>query len=104
MKTAVALTEFQEMLKDDSLTPAEKLEVVWFVDDLLGLQFTDRAEKLLATESAPVPAEIQKLADERTAAKAAKDWARADALRAEIESVGWRIEDSKDGMKLVSNH
>jgi cysteinyl-tRNA synthetase len=104
MKTAVALTEFQEMLKDDSLTPAEKLEVVRFVDDLLGLQFTDRAEKLLATESAPIPMEIQKLADERMTAKAAKDWARADALRAEIESAGWRIEDSKDGMKLVINH
>jgi cysteinyl-tRNA synthetase len=101
MKTAAALAELQEMLKDDGLSAEEKLEAVRFADDLLGLQFIDRAQKLLSAEAEPAPVEIQKLADERAAAKAVKDWALADQLREKIESSGWLIQDSKDGMKIV---
>jgi len=101
LKTAVALVDFQEMLKDTNTDTATKLRVVEFVDRLLGLQFMDRAQKLLAMENVDVPAEIRRLADERVAAKAARDWARADALRDQIDAAGWRIEDAKDGMKIV---
>lgn len=101
LKTATAIVDFQEMLKDDNLTAAEKMAVVQFADDLLGLQFIDRANKLLAEEATPIPAEVQKLADERTAAKAAKDWALADKIRTQVEDMGWLIQDSKEGMKIV---
>ena len=39
------------------------------------------------------PDDVQALADERAAARAARDFARADALRAEIEAAGWEVED-----------
>lgn len=39
------------------------------------------------------PAEITHLVRERTEARARRDWARADALKAQIEAAGWRIVD-----------
>jgi len=46
------------------------------------------------------PAEIVKLADQRWAARTAKDWAGADALRKELAVAGWSMLDGKDGYKL----
>ena len=47
------------------------------------------------------PDEIIALAQQRADAKANKDWATADALRAQIDAAGWTILDSKDGYKIV---
>ena len=47
-----------------------------------------------------VPAEILALAEARTAAKKAKDYKRADALRDEVKTLGWVIEDTPKGIKL----
>ena len=46
------------------------------------------------------PVEIIALADERVAAKKAKDFARADAIRAELKAKGWVVEDTSKGPKL----
>ena len=34
------------------------------------------------------------LADARAIARAERDWARADALRARIDEAGWKVEDA----------
>jgi cysteinyl-tRNA synthetase len=96
MKTAAALAAFQEMLRDGGTDGATKLAVVEFADDLLGLRFLDNAKKLSAA-SRDVPDEVRSLADRRAAAKAGKDFAAADKLRAEIESLGWTITDGVSG-------
>ncbi len=44
-----------------------------------------------------VPEEIQVLAEERQAARQAKDYARADELRNRMTAAGWAVEDSADG-------
>ena len=44
-----------------------------------------------------MPAEIQALVTERTEARTAKDWGRADAIRDELAAAGWTVEDSADG-------
>lgn len=46
------------------------------------------------------PAAITALADKRWAAKQAKDWTGADALRKELVAAGWSMLDGKDGYKL----
>jgi cysteinyl-tRNA synthetase len=46
---------------------------------------------------AEVPAEVLTLASERQAARAAKDFARADELRVEIASLGFAVTDGPDG-------
>ena len=101
MKTAETLVLVRELLRDTSVNSATKIALFEFIDRLLGLQFIDRAKKLNNAESETAPAEIQALADERAAAKSAKDWARADELRAQIDAAGWSVVDTRDGAKLV---
>jgi len=40
------------------------------------------------------------LVRERDEARVARDWARADALRAELEAAGWLVEDSAEGTRI----
>ncbi len=46
------------------------------------------------------PAEVKALAEKRWAAKQAKDFGTADALRKEIAATGWTMLDRKDGYSL----
>ena len=63
----------------------------------------DRMDEVLGfirfgrTAAAEIPPEVKRLLDERAAARAAKDWAKSDALRDEIASLGWHVKDSKEG-------
>src|SRR5690606_10822443 len=47
--------------------------------------------------AADVPAEVQARAAELDAARAAKDFATADAIRAELQAGGWTVETTKSG-------
>jgi cysteinyl-tRNA synthetase len=47
-----------------------------------------------------IPIEITTLAQKRWAARQAKDFATADALRKELAAAGWAMLDGKDGYKL----
>jgi len=47
--------------------------------------------------------EIITLAEQRVSARANKNWAESDKLRDEISVLGWTVQDSKDGYKLVKN-
>jgi cysteinyl-tRNA synthetase len=49
---------------------------------------------------AEAPVEIKSLAEKRWAAKQAKDFATADALRKELTATGWSMLDRKDGYSL----
>lgn len=51
-------------------------------------------------DAVEIPAEITALAEKRWAAKQAKDWPAADALRGEITSAGWTMKDRKDGYSI----
>ncbi len=61
-----------------------------------GLDLTAAA----AAPKAEAPAEVTALAEKRWAAKQAKDWPAADALRKEIAALGWSMLDRKDGYSL----
>lgn len=101
MKTAESLVQIQELLRDKTINASTKIALFEFIDRLLGLQFIDHAKKINDAESETAPAEIVALASDRAAAKAAKDWSRADKIRAQIEAAGWTVVDTRDGAKLV---
>jgi cysteinyl-tRNA synthetase len=61
-------------------------------DQMLGLDL-DR----LAREGFEVPPEVQEKLKERDAARAANDFARADAIREELAARGWEVMDSAEG-------
>jgi cysteinyl-tRNA synthetase len=69
-------------------------EVLAELLELLGL------ESLLAEEEGPPP-EAEALLAERTEARAAKDFARADAIRDELAALGWEVRDDPEGARLV---
>jgi cysteinyl-tRNA synthetase len=51
-------------------------------------------------ESESVPVEVMEMAEKRCAARAAKDWATADAMRDQLKELGWVVEDSADGFRV----
>ncbi len=55
----------------------------------------------LLTQDEGAPAEAVALADRRTEARAAKDWAEADRLRDELRDLGWEVRDGPQGPELV---
>ncbi|MBA4137577.1 MAG: cysteine--tRNA ligase [Opitutus sp.] len=61
----------------------------------LGLDLT-----AAAPAKVEAPAAISALAEKRWAAKAAKDFAAADAFRKELTAAGWSMLDAKDSYKL----
>ena len=67
---------------------------------LTGWEKIDSVLGIGAKSGAEVPAEILALAEARTAAKQAKDFKRADAIRGELKAKGWVIEDTPKGPKL----
>lgn len=60
----------------------------------------DLDQVIIEKPKAEAPAKIQALARKRWDAKQSKDWPAADALRAELETAGWKSLDRKDGFDL----
>ena len=52
------------------------------------------------TPGAEVPADVREIADERWAARNAKDWAKADELRNKLTEKGWVMKDGKEAYDL----
>jgi cysteinyl-tRNA synthetase len=51
----------------------------------------------LRSRSAQPDEHATALARRRDEARVRRDWAQADALRAELAALGWRVEDGPDG-------
>ena len=75
-------------------SPRQKLVGLANVLFALGLDVTAKPAQISA------PAEICALAEQRWAAKQAKNWAEADRLRGAITAAGWAMLDSKTDYKL----
>jgi cysteinyl-tRNA synthetase len=56
---------------------------------------------LCVEEAGEAPAMVVRLAEERQQARGARDFARADELRLEIERAGWEVQDVPEGFRLV---
>jgi cysteinyl-tRNA synthetase len=58
------------------------------------------AETRAVAANAAIAPEIQALIDDRAAARKARDFKRADQLRAELEARGYEVKDNRDGSAL----
>jgi cysteinyl-tRNA synthetase len=86
--------ETNRRLADNSLSTAEATTALtaWNkIDSLLSVGATDEIE---------VSAGLAALLEARQAARKAKDFKRADAIRDELKAKGWTIEDTPKGPKL----
>ena len=87
----------------------EKVEDVVTVGDMIWVKFMEIDEKgrwNLSRKDALIEIEAQQAAAkaaaraERAAAKKAKDWAAADAIRAQLTEMGWAVKDTAQGPQL----
>jgi cysteinyl-tRNA synthetase len=71
-------------------------------DAAAALAAWDKIDSVVGIGAAPeaeAPAEILALLEARQAARKAKDFKRADAIRDELKAKGWTIEDTPKGPK-----
>lgn len=98
LNTSMALTVIYEVLKADISDPTKRALLESF-DEVLSLDLT----KGELTEDSGVDEELESYIlekiKERTAAKKAKDFAKADAIRAELLEKGIVLEDTREGVK-----
>jgi cysteinyl-tRNA synthetase len=93
----VALALLREILRAP-LTDDERRWLILDADQVLGLDLDRVWAEPDGTESADaVPAEVISIVEARDAARGIRDWARADALRAELTDLGWEVVDGPDG-------
>ncbi len=107
--TALALSDlfgyFKEISKKLASGDSSSADDVYAIREtysLLGL-FKKDAESYLAevqAKSGTVSEEAEALAKKRWKAKQERNWAEADALRAQIDALGYIIKDSKDGYTI----
>jgi cysteinyl-tRNA synthetase len=77
---------------DDETTAEPLAAAVRSMCGAVGLELSDAPEE--------VPADIVEKAEQREAARAARDWAAADALRDEIQAAGWVLDDGPQGTTI----
>jgi cysteinyl-tRNA synthetase len=67
------------------------------------LRWWDRINQVLQLqeEDEEIPEEVCQLLQRRDAARKRKNWEESDALRAQIDALGWMVKDTKDGQKLA---
>lgn len=98
LSTASGMTLLYDMLKDDSLSDATKLAITEDFDQVLSLDLTKlRGKQADEGLDADTVAYVEARIKERTEAKKAKDYARADAIRAELLEKGFVITDTREG-------
>ncbi len=103
LDTPKAVALMWELLKDDTVSPAAKQASLLMADGVLGLGLSEKRDsvKIAVVETSDLPEEMQTKLKEREAAREAKDFAKADELRKEIEDAGYEIKDTPEGVKLI---
>lgn len=80
-----------------NLAPSVKKATILVFDKVLGLDLAGWKPK-----EEEIPAQIQKLLEDRKLARQEKRWADADAIRGEIAALGFEVEDTPQGPKIRS--
>jgi len=115
-KPKIGCAEFEQKFSEavnDDLNMPKALAVMWkliksnypsstkkqsllVMDEVLGLGLAKiKKEKLI------IPLKVKKLLQERQKARQLKNWVRADKLREQIEELDYKVEDTKEGQRLI---
>ncbi len=96
LNTPKALSIFMEATKGDIITPGAKQALFSLLDTMFGLDITETASLTDA-----MPAKITGKFEEYKASRSNKQFVQSDALRAELEGLGYEIRDTEDGSVIV---
>ena len=98
LNTAKALAVVNAVARDDDLTDDDVGGLVAAFDAVLGLGLSDLTPADLDLARGDVDiSEVERLFAERSEARASKDWARADELKAQLADLGVEVQDSAGG-------
>ncbi len=103
LATPKLLATLQDALRDPEITADGLRVVVAAADALLGLRLGDLPlaevdQRRTPADLAPQEvADIERLIAERTEARMARNWARADEIRAELDALGVEVKDTPAG-------
>jgi cysteinyl-tRNA synthetase len=98
LDTPRALALIWGMVKDDSLSPAEKYATLMHCDTVLGLDMYNNSR--IQPKATSLPKEIEQLREQREQARTNKDWKESDRLRDEIQSKGFIVKDTDQGQEI----
>src|SRR3989344_8156625 len=93
LDTPRGLSTLWDLIKDENIPDADKKATILDFDKVLGLGFADLKEDI-------IPEEITKLVNERALARQNKDFKLSDALRTQINSLGFDVKDTDLGQKV----
>ncbi len=99
LNTSMAITVLYDVLKAD-ISDATKRALVQDMDRVLSLSLLEAAQALKESASAvdeDLAAYVEEKIAERAAAKKAKDFAKADAIRSELAERGVTLKDTREG-------
>ena len=85
-----------QLVKDTTLSSAERLKLMLQFDEVLGLGVADWKQ----ADAEDFPEEAQRLLNEREEARKQRDWKTADLLRNKLAELGFLVEDTKSGGRL----
>ena len=85
------------IISDQNISDADKKATLIRFDQVFGFNFNNLPKE----KPDEIPKEIKVLAELRENARKDKDWAKADALRKEINERGFDVMDSGDNFKIV---
>jgi cysteinyl-tRNA synthetase len=91
---------FEWVRETNRALAAAELDPARAATELAAWQQVDAVLALGSRPQNEAPESVVALAEARVAAKKAKDFSRADALRGEIRALGWIVEDTPRGPKL----
>ncbi len=97
LNTPRALAILEEVLFGEGISQDEQRRLVREFDKVLGLNL----DQPVVEEKIEPNQEQQKLLAERAAARAEKDFAKSDEIRAKFAEMGLEIEDAKSGKQIV---
>lgn len=100
MNTADAIGAIFELVKDANVTLTAQSAKGAIDAALKSLKALCDVLGILSRDEEKLPEDIQRMVDERAAARKAKDWKKSDELRDAIKAAGYTLEDTREGQKV----
>ncbi len=96
-----ALAVFHQVLKNKSLTNKARWKLLNCFDQVFGLRLKEQVA-LIKKGKRNISTEIKKLVEDREQSRREKNWPKADEFRIRLEKMGYLIEDTPSGPKVIS--